>query len=54
MKDYLGDGVYAEWDDYSTLILTTENGISVENQIYLEPEVFAALERFMKRIKEAA
>lgn len=52
MKEYLGDGVYAEWDDYSNLLLTTENGISVDNQIYLEPQVFAALERFMKRVKE--
>ena len=52
MKSYLGDGVYAEWDDCSNLILTTENGISVENQIYLEPQIFAALERFMKIVKE--
>jgi Holliday junction resolvase len=48
-KDYLGDAVYADWDEYGALILTTEDGISVQNRIYLEPEVLDALARFIQR-----
>lgn len=45
-KVYLGDGVYVATDDYG-LVLTTENGIEATNTIYLEPEVYAALARFV-------
>ena len=41
-KEYIGDGVYAE-HDFSDLILTTENGVSVTNRIVLEPEVWRSL-----------
>jgi hypothetical protein len=47
-KTYLGDGVYANFDGYS-IILTTEDGISVTNEIYLEPEVWQALLEYMKK-----
>lgn len=43
-KQYLGDGVYLEYDG-ANLILTTENGISVTNRIVLEWEVFQALNK---------
>lgn len=46
-KVYLGDGVYANYDGYM-VVLTTENGISATNTIYLEPEVLAALDRYVK------
>lgn len=50
-KDYLGDGVYVEWDDVSpnTLRLTAENGVAVQNEIFLEKEVFEALVRYVTR-----
>lgn len=41
-KRYIGDGVYAEVDN-GDLILTTEDGISTQNKIVLEPEVLGAL-----------
>lgn len=50
MKQYLGDGVYIEFDGYS-LILTTENGIEVTNTIYLEPDVYHALLVYVKEIQ---
>jgi len=50
-KDYLGDGVYADVDGDS-IVLTTENGISVNNRIYLDPDVVAALERYIARVRE--
>jgi hypothetical protein len=51
VKEFLGDGVYADFDGYN-LILTTENGTSVTNTIYLEPEVITALHEFLSRIRK--
>lgn len=42
MKAYLGDGVYVDFDGFH-IVLTTENGISITNTIYLEPSVYKAL-----------
>lgn len=50
-KTYLGDGVYAEIRPYH-LVLTTEDGISVTNEIFLEPEVLEALQLFLKKTEE--
>lgn len=49
-KDYLGDGVYVEVDQFGTLILTAENGVEIKNIIYLEPAVVDALNRYIDRI----
>lgn len=48
MKVYLGDGVYAEFDQFGAVKLTTENGIETTNTIYLEPEVVEAFLDFLK------
>ena len=46
-KAYLGDGVYAEWDeDRATLTLMTDDGSGPENVIALEPEVLFKLWEF--------
>ena len=45
-KTYLGDGVYADFDNYN-IVLTTEDGVSVTNRIYLERAVFDALTKFV-------
>lgn len=45
-KRYLGDGVYAEWEPRGVIKLTAENGIAATDTIYLEPEVYEALEQF--------
>lgn len=50
IKDYIGDGVYAYFDGYA-IRMTTENGISVQNEIYLEPSVLDAFMRFVERVK---
>jgi hypothetical protein len=50
-KTYLGDAVYAEVDE-GRLRLTTENGISVTNEIYLEPEVYERLAAYVARLRE--
>lgn len=52
MKDYLGDGVYAEFDGFG-IWLRTQAQFPV-NEIYLEPLVYASLLRFVARLKEAA
>lgn len=44
-KEYLGDGVYVE-PSLGQVVLTTENGISVTNTIYLDPEIIINLMRY--------
>ena len=44
-KEYIGDGVYAEID-MRGLVLTVEDGISVNETIILEPEVWASLTQY--------
>jgi hypothetical protein len=48
-KKYLGDGVYAESDGYG-IVLTTEDGISVQNRIVLEPDVYSALVQYVEHL----
>lgn len=48
-KVYLGDGAYAEIDSYGDVVLTTEDGISVQNRVVLEPEVLTALLAYLRR-----
>ena len=52
-KHYIGDGVYVERDELGGLVLTTEDGISVTNTIYLETGVYAALLRYVETHKYA-
>ena len=49
MKTYLGDAVYAE-PDLRGLKLTTSDGLSDTNTIYLEPEVIASLVKFLEKL----
>lgn len=48
-KRYIGDGVYVEFDS-GNMILTTENGIDVTNEIHIDDEVFHGL---IKAIEQA-
>jgi hypothetical protein len=52
-KSYLGDGVYVEMQ-HGGLMLTTEDGISVTNKIFLEPEVYSALLNYVDRLKQGS
>ena len=52
-KEYVGDGVYAEMDEYGTLRVTTENGITVSNEIYIEHQVWSELTAYRNRAMEA-
>jgi len=47
MKDYLGDGVYAQIAN-GRLILTTEDGVSVSNTIVVEEDVWDNLMAYME------
>lgn len=46
-KEYVGDSVYAEIDQWGALILTTENGAAATNTIVLEGEVLVALVNYL-------
>lgn len=50
-KQYLGDGVYAEFDGYQVW-LTTENGIETTNKIALDERVYVNLRQYVEFIKE--
>jgi hypothetical protein len=49
-KQYIGDGVYAEFDNFGDLVLTTEDGVLVTNRIVLEPETLSTLQQFLKTV----
>jgi len=51
-KQYLGDGVYVDFDGFA-LVLTTENGIETTNTIVLEPEVYSALLAYVATLPRA-
>ncbi len=53
IRDYLGDSVYATFDGYITTIYL-DNGMGAHTQIVMEPEVLEALDRFVKRCKQAS
>ena len=50
-KRYLGDGLYVDFDGYQ-LVLTAEDGVSILNKVFLEPQVWAALKRYVKELEE--
>lgn len=47
-KEYIGDGAYAEFDGYGILV-TAENGIMIQERIYLDPDVLKALIDYAKK-----
>jgi len=51
-KTYLGDSVYVELNMAQQIELTTDNGDGPSNTIYLEPEVYQALVKWVERLKE--
>ena len=50
--DYLGDGVYVGLEHEFQLKLMTGNHEMPESTIYLEPEVWRALERYVARLRQ--
>lgn len=48
-KRYVGDGVYLDYDGFS-FVLTTEDGTSAQNTIYLEPFVWRSLKLRVEEI----
>ena len=49
-KEYLGDGVYIEWNSYHNAYrLYTHNGLFDVDNIYLEPEVVSKLQEYFGR-----
>lgn len=52
-KSYLGDSVYIDINEYGQIELTTEDGISISNNIILELEVLDLLNKWVdKMVKE--
>jgi hypothetical protein len=51
MKTYLGDGVYAN-ENGEYVVLTTEDGITITNTVYIDEDVWRALKRFVATREE--
>lgn len=49
-KVYLGDGLYARDDGYH-IWLTAENGISVQHEVALDPDVLRVFMSFVERTR---
>lgn len=48
-KEYLGDGAYVADGCYAgEVVLTTEDGVSVQNRVVMGPTEVAALLRFLE------
>lgn len=49
---YLGDGVYAEFDGFGIWLRTGSHEHNLcDDKIYLEPDVFDSLNKFVEHIK---
>lgn len=46
-KLYIGDGVYAADDGYH-IVLTTENGLGIQNTVYLDSSVLQSLMNYIE------
>jgi hypothetical protein len=51
MKEYLGDGLYVDYED-RVIVLSAEDGVSVQNIVYLEPQVLRSFEAFVRRLPD--
>lgn len=49
-KEYLGDGVYVDFDGYH-IVLTTEDGVSATNTIFMDGAVITQLEAYIAKLK---
>jgi|HubBroStandDraft_1064217.scaffolds.fasta_scaffold49483_8 hypothetical protein len=53
VKQYLGDGVYGDFDfDGEQIVLTTENGIRETNRIFLNQDVLHNLIAYVKDLAD--
>jgi hypothetical protein len=48
-KEYIGDGVYADWNGYQ-IVVTTEDGVRTTNTIFMEADVFRSLVDYKNRM----
>jgi len=49
-KKYLGDGLYADFDGHH-IVLSAENGFSATDTVYLDPNVYDALTKYVADLK---
>lgn len=50
MKEYLGDGLYADFDGFQ-ITLSAENGITATDTVYLEPHVLQNFLEYVEKLK---
>lgn len=50
-REYLGDGLYADFDGYQ-ILLAANNGITDTDVVYLEPEVLKKFFTYIELIEQ--
>jgi len=50
-KAYIGDGVCADFNGYA-IILTTENGTSIQNTVVLESREWETLKEYISKLNQ--
>ncbi len=48
-KEYLGDGVYVSYNRFGLILTTPEGATFGSNKIIIEPDVWDALQAYVKR-----
>jgi hypothetical protein len=48
---YIGDGAYAAISEQGNLVLTTEDGQTLQNIVVIEPDFYPVLERFIEETR---
>lgn len=49
-KEYIGDGVYVDFDGYQIWLSTDRGGVT--HEIALEPSLLKALDHYRERLKQ--
>lgn len=49
-REYLGDGLYVEYDGWQFRLFAS-NGLGTTNEVFLEPDVLAAFQRYITKLK---
>lgn len=51
-KEYLGDSVYIQIDSVGRIVLTTEDGLSISNTIYIDQTIMRGILDYLEKLSK--